>query len=73
MKKKDILSNHMLLTNVMLKKLYGLFLGLSVLGLVLVVTGMIIDDLTFWLIADIMFISIFASSSIVFAYSMRKQ
>ena len=46
-------------------KLLILFMILCIVGIGVVVTGMILDDLTFWFVADMYFIVIFALTAIV--------
>ena len=38
---------------------------LGIVGIVMVVSGMILDDLTFWFISDMYFIAFFALNAIV--------
>ncbi|MCE2507608.1 MAG: hypothetical protein J4F36_14305 [Nitrosopumilaceae archaeon] len=56
-----------------LKKLQTIFLGLSVLGIILVVTGMIINEDMFWSIADPITIAIFAGATVVFYVSIKNK
>lgn len=56
----------------MLKKLQAIFFGLSIFGLALVIIGMIIDTASFWMIADLIIIGIFAGNVIVYYQSLRK-
>ena len=56
----------------MLKQLWMIFSGLSVLGVCLIVSGVFVDDLIYWHIVDAIMISIFASSAIVFYITLRK-
>jgi len=45
--------------------LLKLFMILCIVGIGVVVTGMILDDVTFWFIADMYFIVIFVTNAIV--------
>ena len=56
-----------------LKKLQTIFLGLSVLGVILVVTGMIINDDTFWSIADPITIGIFIGAAVTFYITVKNK
>ena len=56
-----------------LKKLQTIFLGLSVLGVILVVTGMIINDDTFWSIADPITIGIFIGVAVTFYITVKNK
>lgn len=48
-----------------------IFLILCSVGVPVVIIGMILDDITYWFVADMYFIVIFASSAAVF-YKIRK-
>lgn len=48
-----------------------IFMILCAVGVPVVITGMILDDVTYWFVADMYFIVIFASSALVF-YKKRK-
>ena len=56
-----------------LKKLQTIFLGFSVLGVILVVTGMIINDDTFWSIADPITIGIFIGAAVTFYITVKNK
>ncbi len=50
--------------------LLKLFMILCIVGIGVVVTGMILDDVTFWFIADMYFIAFFVLNAIVLIKSV---
>ena len=50
-----------------------LFIALCVNGVTFVITGMFLDDLTFWLLADMYFIAVFSGSAMVFYLSTKRR
>ncbi len=55
-----------------LAKIHGAFLGLSVLGVVILAIGVTINNDSYWFAANIAMGGIFASSAAVFYATMRK-
>lgn len=55
-----------------LHSLQKLIIVLSIVGIGFVVSGLVIDDVTFWAIADSVFISVFLGSAIVSYLSWKK-
>ncbi len=51
--------------------LLKLFMILCLVGIGVVVSGMILDDVTFWFIADMYFIGIFATTPLVLYKTVR--
>ncbi|MBI1663065.1 MAG: hypothetical protein IS860_06175 [Nitrosopumilus sp.] len=56
-----------------LKQLQIVFFGLSILGIILIVTGMTINDDMFWSITDPITIGIFVGTTVVFYLGIRKR
>ena len=44
---------------------------LSGVGIIFVISGLILDNITFWAIADAVFISVFLGAAIVFYLSIK--
>jgi len=55
----------------LLQNLQKMMIVLSVVGIVFVTMGLILDDLLFWTIADSVFISVFVGTAIVFYLSWK--
>lgn len=55
-----------------LHKLQKLIIVLGIVGIIFVVIGLILDDITFWAIADYFFITIFTGAVIVTYLSWRE-
>ena len=52
-----------------MKLLQSIFMILCGIGAPIVIVGMILDDLTYWFVADMYFIAVFASSGVVFYFN----
>jgi len=55
----------------LLVNLQKMMIILSGVGIVFVIIGLILDNLTFWAIADSVFISVFLGAAIVFYLSWK--
>ncbi len=51
------------------QKLFGI---LCVVGVYFVVSGMYFDDVTYWFVADMYFIGIFAGSAVLFYVTIKR-
>jgi len=56
-----------------IKLLQSVFMILCGIGVPVVVIGVILDDITYWALADTYFIAIFASSAAVFYFSRKEK
>ena len=55
-----------------LSKLHAAFMGLSVLGVVILAIGVTINNDSYWFMANIVMAGIFASSAAVFYATLRQ-
>jgi len=55
----------------LLKNLQKMMIVLSGVGIIFVISGLILDNITFWAIADAVFISVFLGAAIVFYLSIK--